>query len=89
MQIINDSFCSGLKLSNVNILLRCYRLEHKSPDQLKEYIDNLKTTEDKYNEFLDYKNTVEKRTPNLKEIYFEFLDGKRKDLDFELFSPIA
>lgn len=37
--------------------------------------------------FLEYKAFVEKRTPNLKEIYYEFLDGKRKDLDFELFSP--
>ncbi len=35
---------------------------------------------------LKYKKFVEKRTPNLKEIYYDFLDGKIKDLDFQLFS---
>ena len=81
-------FCSGLKLGEVHILFKSYRIERKSKDKLKEYLDFVKNDDiDKYNRFLEYKKKVEKRTPNLKEIYYEFLDGKRKSLDFELFSP--
>lgn len=89
MKINTDSFCSGLRLSNINILFRFYRLERKSKKRLDEYMDYIKNNDlDEYNDFLNYKNFVEKRTPNLKEIYYEFLDGKRETLDFELFSPI-
>ena len=86
--INSDGFCSGLKPSNYGILLRTYRLERIFIEKLEEYLKDLKDDDfNRYNDFLNYKNMVEKRTPNLKEIYYEFLDGKREDLDFNLFSP--
>ena len=83
----NDGFCSGLKPSKVFTLLETYRMERVSKKKLNEHLNYLKNkNSDEYTDFLEYKEFVEKRTPNLKEIYYEFLDGKRKDLDFELFS---
>ena len=88
MQINKDSFCGGLRPSNINILFRFYRLERKSKEKLDEYLDYIKSNDlEKYNDFLEYKNKVEKRTPNLREIYYDFLDGKIDELNFELFSP--
>ena len=73
MRLNRDSFCGGLKPSNINILFRFYRLERKSREKLDEYIYYLKNNDlEKYNDFLEYKNKVEKRTPNLKEIYTNF-----------------
>lgn len=84
-----DGFCSGLRPSVVNILLKTYRLERKSNEQLDEYINFLKNKDDgEYDQFLKYKRFVEKRIPNLKELYYEFLDGKRTDLNYDLFAPI-
>lgn len=85
----NDiGFCSGLKLGEIHILFESYRLERKSKDKLNDYLNSIKKSDiEKYNNFLDYKEKVESQTPNLKEIYYEFLDGKRESLDFELFSP--
>lgn len=84
----NDGFCSGLKPSKVFILLETYSIERKSKKDLKEYLNYLKNNDlDEYNDFLNYKDFVEKRTPNLKELYYEFLDGKRKNINFDLFSP--
>ena len=84
-----DGFCSGLKPSKVFTLLETYKLERESKEELNEHLNYLKNkNSDEYADFLKYKEFVEKRTPNLKELYYEFLDGKRKDLDFELFSPI-
>lgn len=82
----SDGFCSGLKPSKYGILLQSYRLERISIEKLEEYLNDLKDDDfNEYNDFLNYKSKVEKRTPNLKEIYYEFLDGKRKTLDFDLF----
>jgi hypothetical protein len=84
----DDGFCSGLKPSKVFTLLETYRMERESKKELNEHLNYLKNkNSDEYLDFLEYKEFIEKRTPNLKEIYYEFLDGKRKDLDFDLFSP--
>ena len=84
----NKGFCSGLKPSKVFILLETYSIERRSKKDLKEYLNYLKNNDlDEYNDFLNYKDFVEKRTPNLKELYYEFLDGKRKNMNFDLFSP--
>ena len=83
-----DGFCSGLKPSKVYILLETYRLERKSKEDLENYINYLKSNDNyEYNDFLSYKQFVETRTPNLKEIFYEFLDGKLEKLDFDLFNP--
>lgn len=85
----NDGFCSGLKPSKVFTLLETYRMERESKEDLNDYLNYLKNkNSDEYNDFLNYKKFVEKRTPNLKELYYDFLDGKREELDFDLFSPI-
>lgn len=84
-----DGFCSGLKPSVINILLKTYRLERKSNEKLEDYINFLKNTDnDEYIKFLEYKRFVEKRTPDLKKIYYDFLDGKCADLNYELFTPV-
>ena len=84
--IFADGFCSGLKPSKVNILLETYKIERESKKDVDEYLDYLKRDNlNEYNEFVVYKHLVEKRTPNLREIYYEFLDGKREDMDWDLF----
>ena len=86
--INSDSFSSGLKPSKYGILLRTYRLERISAEKLEEFLNDLWNDDsNEYDDFLSYKKMVENRTPNLKEIYHEFLDGKRKDVDFDLFLP--
>ena len=42
---------------------------------------------DSYEKFLIYKEKIEKRTPNIKQIYFDHLDGKRDFPDFKYFNP--
>lgn len=87
MSEIIDKFDGGLGLSNIDILLNFYRKERKSSESCENYENYLKNNfPDDYNNFLRYKEMVEDRTPNLKEIYYEFLDGKRNELDFSLFS---
>lgn len=87
MSEIMDKFDGGLGLIDLDILLILYRKEKKSLESRKKYEEYLKSNfPDDYNNFLKYKKMVEGRTPNLKEIYFEWLDGKRDELDFSLFS---
>ena len=75
-----------MKPSKVSILLETYKIERESKKDADEYLDYLKMDNlNEYDEFVDYKHLVEKRTPNLKELYYEFLDGERKDLDWDLF----
>ena len=40
-----------------------------------------------YQNFVEYKNKVELRTPNLKQIYFDWIDGKIEELNFDYFTP--
>lgn len=87
MSKIMDKFDGGLGLSNLDILLNFYRKERKSSELYERYENYLKENfPEDYGNFLKYKKMVEERTPNLKEIYYEFLDGKREELDFSLFS---
>lgn len=87
MSEIMDKFDGGLGLTNLDILFDIYRKERISKGSLDKYIDYLKNNfPEEFNNFLKYKQMVENRTPNLKEIYYEWLDGKRSDLDFSLFS---
>lgn len=87
MSEIMDKFDGGLGLTNIDILFNIYRKERISSESLENYIDYLKNNfPDEYSSFLKYKKMVEDRTPNLKEIYFEWMDGERKELDFSLFS---
>ena len=73
-------------ISPLSILLDLYRFEHDSPQE-REELENyykLRFPED-YEKFLIYKEKVETRTPNIKQMYFDFLDGKRDHPEFKYF----
>ena len=36
-------------------------------------------------DFLEFKRKVEEKTPNIKELIFDWMDGKRDSPNFELF----
>ena len=38
-----------------------------------------------YDDFLEYKSKVKSKTPNIKDLIFQWLDGKSDIPDFELF----
>ena len=75
-------------ISVVEILLHSYRNENESIENKISYEKHIRELYPKeFNDFLEYKQKVEKRTPNLKQIYFDWIDGKIKDLNFDYFSP--
>ena len=87
MSEIMEKFYGGLGLIDIDILLILYRKERISLETRESYESYLKKDfPNEYASFLKYKKMVEKRTPNLKQIYFDWLDGKIDNLDFSLFS---
>lgn len=83
-----ESFDDRFTISVVEILLHSYRNEKESIEDKISYEKHIRELYPKeYNDFLEYKRKVEKRTPNLKQIYFDWIDGKIKDLNFDYFSP--
>ena len=82
------SFDDRFTISVVEILLHSYRNEKESIENKISYEKHIRELYPKeFNDFLEYKQKVEKRTPNLKQIYFDWIDGKIKDLNFDYFSP--
>ena len=72
----------------LSILLHLYRCEHDSPKKMEECKNYYKLNFPKdYEKFLIYKENIEKRTPNIKQMYFDFLEGKRDHPDFKYFNP--
>ena len=61
-----------------------YLLEHDNPSERLELEEYLKA--DEYGQFKEYENKIERRTPNIKMMYFDYLDGKREILDFKYFA---
>ena len=83
-----ESFDDRFTISVVEILLHSYRNEKESIEDKISYEKHIRELYPKeFNDFLEYKRKVEKRTPNLKQIYFDWIDGKIKDLNFDYFSP--
>ena len=83
-----ESFDDRFTISVVEILLHSYRNEKESIEDKISYEKHIRELYPKeFNDFLEYKQKVEKRTPNLKQIYFDWIDGKIKDLNFDYFSP--
>lgn len=81
-----NAFDGGLGISNLTILFKIYGKEKISKESRVQYENFLKNTYPKeYNDFLDYKRKVKTRTPNIKELVFDWMDGKKELLDFELF----
>jgi hypothetical protein len=74
-------------ISPLSILLDLYRSEHDSPQKRDEWETYYKMHHpESYEKFLNYKEKIEKRTPNIKQMYFDFLDGKRDHPEFKYFS---
>ena len=83
-----ESFDDRFTISVVEILLHSYRNEKESIEDKISYEKHIRELYPKeFNDFLEYKQKVEKRTPNLKQIYFDWIDGKINDLNFDYFSP--
>ena len=73
--------------SPLRMLFQFYHLEHNNPDRrkgLEEYYKDKYPKE--YDKFLKYERELEKRTPNIKQMYFDYLDGKRDHPGFEYFT---
>lgn len=86
MSEILEPFDSGLKTGNITILFNIYRHERISYESRIEYENFLKKNYPKeYDNFLKFKSKVKDKTPNIKELIFQWLDGKKDIPDFELF----
>ena len=86
MSEILEPFDSGLKTGNITILFNIYRHERISYDNRIRYENFLKNNYPKeYENFLEFKVKVKNKTPNIKELIFQWLDGKRDIPDLELF----
>ena len=86
MSEILEPFDSGLKTGNITILFNIYRHERISYDNRIRYENFLKNNYPKeYDNFLEFKIKVKNKTPNIKELIFQWLDGKRDIPDLELF----
>ena len=73
--------------SPLRMLFQFYYLEHDNPDRrkgLEEYYRDKYPKE--FDKFLKYERELEKRTPNIKQMYFDYLDGKREHPGFEYFT---
>ena len=81
-----ESFDGGLGISNLAILFKIYGKEKNSIECRREYENFLKSNYPKeYNDFLIYKNKVKAKTPNIKSLILDWMDGKIELSDFELF----
>ncbi|WP_405298503.1 hypothetical protein [Methanobrevibacter sp.] len=86
MSEILEPFDSGLKTGNITILFNIYRHERISHQNRIRYENFLKNNYPKeYENFLEFKVKVKNKTPNIKELIFQWLDGKRDIPDLELF----
>ena len=86
MSKILEPFDSGLRTGNITILFNIYRHERISYDNRIRYENFLKNNYPKeYDNFLEFKVKVKNKTPNIKELIFQWLDGKRDIPDLELF----
>ena len=86
MTEILEPFDGGLKTSNVGILFNIYREEKKSLEDRIEYENFLKENYPvDYKNFLEFKHKVQLKTPNIKDLIFQWLDGKSEIPNLELF----
>lgn len=72
----------------LRMLFDLYRFEHVSPNcrkKLEEYYKEKYPKE--FEEFLKYEKEVVKRTPNIKQMYFDYLDEKMEHPAWEYFTP--
>ena len=85
-----QSFDGGLGISNLAILFKIYGKEKNSIESRVNYENFLKTNyPNEYADFLDYKCKVKEKTPDIKSLIFDWMDGKTDLPDFELFDVYA
>ena len=90
MSDVLETFDGGLGISNLAILLKIYGKERKSKECRQDYENFLKNNyPNEFDDFLEFKRKVERKTPNIKELIFEWMDGKRDIPNFELFDVFA
>lgn len=53
-------------------------------EELERYLESNYSEE--YQDFKEYEFKIEKRTPNIKQMYFDYLEGKRDHPEFKYFS---
>lgn len=81
-----ETFDGGLGMSNLAILFKIYGKEKGSKESRKNYEEFLKINyPNEYSDFLDFKRKVEEKTPNIKYLIFDWMDGKCGVPPFELF----
>lgn len=86
MTEILESFDSRLRIGNVGILFNVYRREKISMENRMEYEKYLQENyPEDYKDFLEFKNRVKANTPNIKELIFNWLDGKSEIPELKLF----
>lgn len=86
MSDVLETFDGGLGISNLGILLKIYGKEWKSKECRQIYENFLKNNYPReFEDFLEFKRKVEEKTPNIKELIFDWMDGKRDSPNFELF----
>ena len=86
MTEVLESFDSRLRIGNVGILFDIYRYEKISIENRMEYEKYLKDNyPEDYEEFLEFKSKVKAKTPNIKELIFNWLDGKSEIPELKLF----
>ncbi|MBR0059072.1 MAG: hypothetical protein IJP99_07045 [Methanobrevibacter sp.] len=73
------NYDGGYARNCLEILFRMYGFEHDDPkerQELEEYLES--NYPDEFKDFKEYEQKIEKRTPNIKQMYFDYLDGKRE-----------
>ena len=83
------NYDGGYAPNSLQILFDVYSFEHIDPQKgksLEEYIES--NYPEEYEEFKEYRRKVEAKTPNIKQMYFDYLDGKADMPDFEYFSVL-
>ena len=75
-----------LRDPRMEILLFSYKYERKSIEDKINYENSVKDEfPEEYEKYLKYRKKIEKKTPNLKQHYYDFLDGKIDDINIEYF----
>ena len=86
MSDVLENFDGGLGISNLGILFKVYGKERKSKECGQIYEKFLKDNyPQEFEDFLEFRRKVEEKTHNIKELIFEWMDGKREIPNFELF----
>ena len=79
-------FDGRLGFSNLAILFKIYGMEKNSKECRVEYENFLKKNyPNEYDDFIGYKNKLKEKTPDVKSIIFDWMDGKTELSDFSLF----